>query len=81
MTTTTIEISANSHDVLLKLATEEGLSMQTLLDKAIEHYRRQTFMKKVNEAYATLRQDPTAWKGIREEREAWDTTLDDGLQL
>ncbi len=40
MTNATIEISANSREVLLKLATEEGLPLQTLLDKVIEHYRR-----------------------------------------
>ncbi len=81
MTNATIEISVNSRDVLLKLATEEGLPLEALLDKAIEHYRRQSFLKKVNHAYARLRQDPATWESMREEREAWDTTLDDGLPL
>lgn len=81
MTTATIEISANSRDVLLKLATEEGLSLSALRDKAIAHYRRQSFLRQVNQADATLKQDPKAWEGIKEEREAWDAALDDGLQL
>lgn len=80
MNNTTIEISANSHATLQQLAREEGLSLQALLDKALRLYRRQAFLNNVNKAYATLRQDSVAWEGVREEREAWDTTVEDGLQ-
>jgi len=54
--------------------------MQALLDKAIEAYRRQFFLKEVNKAYAALREDPKAWPAVEKERAAWDNTLGDGLE-
>jgi len=52
--------------------------MQTVLDKAIEQYRRDTFFRELNESYLRLQADPDAWKEELAERQAWDTTLMDG---
>ena len=54
--------------------------MQTVLDEAMEHYQREKFMDEVNAAYARLKGDPQAWREEQEERQAWETTLDDGLE-
>ena len=53
--------------------------MQAVLDEAIEHYHRDKFLDAVNAAYATLRDNPEAWKEERAERSLWDKTLADGL--
>jgi hypothetical protein len=50
------------------------------LDKAIESYRRAHFFAGLNDDFAALRQNKTAWEEERKEREAWDATLPDGLQ-
>jgi hypothetical protein len=52
--------------------------MQTLLDKAIEAYRRQLFLEEINQAYAALREDPKAWSQLEKDRVIWDATLKDG---
>ncbi len=54
--------------------------MQAVLEKAIEHYRRQRFLDATNAAFAALRNDPERWREELEEREAWDATLADGLE-
>ena len=54
--------------------------MQTVLDEAIEHYRREKFLDEVNEAYARLRANPQAWEDEIVERKLWEGTLMDGLE-
>ena len=54
--------------------------MQTVLDDAIEHYRRDKFLDEVNAAYARLQSDPVAWKGELDERQVFEGTLMDGLE-
>ncbi len=80
MTTMTVRISDTSRNTLRALAAKEGASMQAILDKAVESYRRQLFLEEVNKAYAALHQETRAWSQIEKERAAWDTALEDGLQ-
>jgi len=53
--------------------------MQAVLDKAIEHYRREKFLRDANADYAALRRNPKAWKEELKERALWEQTLSDGL--
>lgn len=54
--------------------------MQTVLDDAIEQYRRDKFFRDLDESYARLQADPEAWKVELAEWQFWDTTLIDGLE-
>lgn len=80
MATTMMRVRSDLHARLQQLAEAEGVNMQTLLDRALEQYRRARFFEQANAAYAALRADPEAWKAELEERAAWDATLMDGLQ-
>jgi len=73
-------ISEPTRDVLQKLAEESGESMQAILAKAVEMYRRQRFLEESNRAFEVLRAKPEAWKTEQAERETWDITLGDGLE-
>ena len=53
--------------------------MQAVLDKAIERYRRERFLRAANTEYEALRRDPKAWKQELQEREIWQQTTADGL--
>jgi len=55
--------------------------MQTVLDQAVEEYRRAVFLDKLDADYAALRADPEAWREELEERKLWDNTIADGLDL
>ena len=77
--TPNVRISPRAHQVLQRLAREADESMQSILDKAIEHYRRVEFLRAANRDYADLRRNPKAWKETLREREIWDQTSADGL--
>ena len=75
----TIRISEPTREALWKLAEESAESMQALLEKAVEAYRRQHFLEETNRAFEALRASPQEWKSEQAEREEWDFTLADGL--
>jgi hypothetical protein len=78
--TSIVRISPHAHELLRRLAEEESESMQAVLDKAIERYRRERFLRAANDDYAILSRDPKAWKQELQEREAWEKTSADGLE-
>jgi hypothetical protein len=81
MSYATTRISAAAHGVLREMSKAEGKTMLALLDEAVESLRRQRFLERLNEAYATLRADPRTWEAIEDERREWDATLPDGLAV
>ena len=77
--TPNVRISPRAHALLRQMAVEERQSMQSVLDKALEHYRREKFLHGANADYAVLRNNHRAWKDELRERERWEQTLSDGL--
>ena len=75
----TTRISESSRKILQELAARYRASMQDILERAIEEYRRRHFLEECNAAYAALRSDPKAWKEELNERALWDNALSDGL--
>ena len=80
MPSANVRISPESRQTLRLLAREAGESMQAVLDKAIETYRREKFLREANAEFAALRSNPKAWKDELEERRLWDQTLMDGIE-
>ena len=54
--------------------------MQTVLDRAVEVYRRQSFLDALNADFTALRAKPDEWEEEMEERKLWEQTLADGLE-
>lgn len=73
----TITLSNTAHQTLIKLAESSGETMQTVLDKAIENYRRYVFLMQANQAFASLRQNEELWQEELAERGLWDQTMAD----
>ncbi len=80
MRSATVRIREETKVILQELAAETGKPMQTILDLAIEEYRRQRFLREANEAYAALRKKPKAWKAELSERKEWDATMADNQE-
>lgn len=80
MASLTVRIGEESHKALREIAARSGRSMQAVLAKAIEEYRRKSFLENANAAFADLRKDTKAWHREQEERAAWDVTLSDGQE-
>ena len=77
--TPNVRISPRAHRLLRQLAKEAEESMQTILDRAIENYRREEFLRAANREYSALRRNARGWKEELSERRLWERTLADGL--
>ena len=77
--TPNVRISPHAHELLRQLAEEEQASMQAVLDRAIERYRRESFLRAANSEFQALKADPRAWKHETQVRQLWEQTLTDGL--
>jgi predicted transcriptional regulator len=76
---TTIRIPTEMHEELRGFAEEEHSTLTGVLVEALELYRRERFVARVNAGYSLLREETAAWKDHLAEREAWDSTLEDGV--
>ena len=74
-----VPISEAARQTLRDLADQLGRTEIEVLDKALDAYRRQVFIEKVNSAYAALRADTKAWAEVEEERRSMAGSLMDGL--
>ncbi|RJP19076.1 MAG: toxin-antitoxin system protein [Candidatus Omnitrophota bacterium] len=79
MATLTVRIEETTHKTLRELSEKSGESMQFLLSKTIEEYRRTAFLESANQAYARLHKYPQKWKEEQQERTEWDITLNHDL--
>jgi hypothetical protein len=77
--TPNVRISPRAHELLRQLAEEEQRSMQSVLDQALERYRRERFLRAANADFASLKGDAKAWKQELGERELWEQTVADGI--
>ena len=76
---TTIRIPTEMHEELRGFAEDEHSTLTGVLVAALELYRRERFVARVNAGYSLLREETAAWKDHLAEREAWDSTLGDGI--
>lgn len=80
MATANIRISAQGREILRELARKQRQPMGAILERAIERYRRASFLEEANASYAALRSDPEAWAEEVAERNLWEGALTDGLE-
>jgi len=59
---------------------EIGESMQTIIEQAVEQYRRRRFLEGLNQDFKTLKEETQSWQEELEERKLWDKTLLDGVE-
>lgn len=75
MAAPTIRINEKTLSDLREIAKHTGQSVQAVLDRAIEEYRRKMFLEEANAAFDALRKDSKAWAQEETERAEWDATL------
>jgi lipopolysaccharide biosynthesis regulator YciM len=79
MSELTIDISETTHQTLLQLAQTSGEDLVTIMERAVENYRRSVFLDRADRAFAALRQNEELWQEEIAERQAWDLTIADGV--
>jgi len=80
MAGTQVRVSSSTHQTLRSLSMEIGESMQTIIEQAVEQYRRRRFLEGLNQDFKTLKEDTQSWQEELEERQLWDKTLLDGVE-
>ena len=81
MSSANVRISNRSHATLQRLSREENCPMQSILDSALEQYRRERFLHEANSDFARLKKNPKAWGQEAAERDVWDATLEDASKF
>ena len=79
MTTVSVMIEPETHQVLQDLAIRTAEPVEVVLKRALEEYRRKRFWDETNAAYAALRADPQVWQEELAERALTEGTLADGI--
>ena len=73
----TVRISPETREIVQRIARESNESMQSVIAKAVEEYKRYLLIERTNEAFAALRVQPKRWAEELEERHLWNATLND----
>ena len=71
MSGTTVRVNNATHQALRTLSKETNTTLQEVLARAVEAYRRAQFIQGVNASFAALRADPVAWSEMQQERALW----------
>ncbi len=77
---TQLRVNESTHSVIRKLASECGESMQSIVEKAVERYKRELFLESLSQDFKKLRENKEAWDEEMEERRLWENALLDGVQ-
>ena len=75
-----MRVNHKTHNIMRDLSEANGISMQSVLDNAVEAYRRKTFLEALNEDFSALQCNPEKWQDEKDERRLWDQTLSDDLE-
>ncbi len=76
----TVRISPETRESVQRIARESNESMQSVIAKAVEEYKRYLLIERTNEAFAALRVQPKRWAEELEERHLWNAILNDDLE-
>ena len=74
-----VRVSENTHQLLKTLSLNEGKPMQEILDRAVEVYRRRSFLEGLSEDFRVLRGKDADWNEHEREMAVWDNVLDDQM--
>lgn len=74
-----MRITLETAQKLDELVEISGMNKVTILEKAVEAFLRDQFLKKANEEFAYIKAHPDLWALETEESNEWDVTLTDGL--
>lgn len=78
MSTSQVRISENTHLAIKGIASQTGETMQGVVERAVERYRRDLFLDDLNRDFGALKEKEADWSAELQERIAWDATLTDG---
>ncbi len=75
-----VRVTEATHIIIRDLAKEFGESMQSIVDKAVERYKRELFLEGLSQDFKILQENEADWTLELEERKLWENTLLDGVE-
>ncbi len=75
-----VRVNEATHLTIRNLAKEFGESMQSIVDKAVERYKRELFLEGLNQDFRNLQENEADWNDELAERKLWENTLLDGVE-
>jgi hypothetical protein len=75
--TTTLRVRPHTRDRLKRLAQEDRISTPELLDRLVEREEQERLLRDMNDDFARLRDDRSAWAHFKAETALWDATSSD----
>ena len=78
MSSVQVRISENTHQAIKGIANETGDTMQGVVEHAIDRYKRELFLERLNRDFDSLKANKDDWSAELKERSIWDETLSDG---
>lgn len=71
MSSTTVRVSDTIKNKIREISENKGISLQSVIEKAIDYYEKQLFLEELNNAYAK--------NNFPQIDDLWDSVLMDGL--
>ncbi|WP_187147303.1 ribbon-helix-helix protein, CopG family [Caldicellulosiruptor saccharolyticus] len=78
--TTTVRVDVETYKSLKKLSEQLNQPMQKIIQEAIAEYKKKILLSATAKAFATLKENSRMWQDEVEERQLWETTLQDGIE-
>lgn len=76
---TTVRVSAQTHDRIAHLSKATGMQIQQVVDAAVSSYEAEVFWSAFERGYERLSDDQAAWSEITAERAGEAGALADGI--
>ena len=77
---TTVRVDSELAELLREIAAEEHRPIGKVIEDAVTRYQKEKFWQGVNEDFARLRQDPTAWQAYQDDIRQLQGSSMDGLE-
>ncbi len=78
--TTTVRVDVETYEGLKKLSQQLNQPMQKIIQEALAEYKRKVLLSATAEAFSALREKRELWQEEIEERQLWESTLQDGIE-
>lgn len=76
----TARISNKSDHILQEMVKLTGLNKSEVIESALADFRHKERMRRFNESYLRLKNNPAAWEEELKDREELEGTIGDGLE-
>jgi hypothetical protein len=70
--TTTVRVRKQTHARINRLAAAANISTPDLIERLVEREENDQLLREMNDGFARLRADASAWAEFRAETSAWD---------